>query len=59
LFPILVASIILQKFIVNSITIVKGVDTNENQSLLQIFTFCYENKGKTTRLTQNQHEKTS
>jgi len=46
LFPILVASIILQKFIVNSITIVKGVDTNENQSLLQIFTFCYENKGK-------------
>jgi len=39
LFPILVVSILLQNVIVNSITIVKGADTSENQSLLQVFTF--------------------
>jgi len=38
LLPILVTSIILQNVIVNSITIVKEVGANENQSLLQVFT---------------------
>jgi len=44
--PILVASIILQNVIVNSITIVKEVDTNENQSLLEVFTFLLWKQGE-------------
>jgi len=39
LFTILIASIVLQNVIINSITGIKGVDTNENQFLLQMFTF--------------------
>jgi len=46
LLPILVASIILQNVIVNSITIVKEVNTNENQSLLQVFTFLLWKQGE-------------
>jgi len=41
----LVASINLQNVIVNSITIVMEVDTNENQSLLQVFTFLLWKQG--------------
>jgi len=37
LLQILIASIIFKNVIVNSITIVKEVDTTENQSLLQVF----------------------
>ena len=36
LLQILIASIIFKNVIVNSITIVKEVDTTENQSLLQV-----------------------
>jgi len=59
LFPILIASVLLQNVVFTSVTIVKKVGANENHFLLQVFTFVLWKQGKTTLLTQNQHEKTS